>query len=198
MKVSLTFDEPLTVEAETALKAIAGYLLSMITSDISTEADQPKKPRRQRRTKAEMAEAKAMDAEAADEGDAVDEDAKPRRHRRRPATEENVTEEEPRRRRRRSPPEDSPKPGRRRRMSSVGKNDKPDPDYDPSDKDEITDRDVSKAASEGAAELTPAAVRGILDQFAVANVGELDQGQRREFIDMVEQTIEDADLDGDD
>ena len=45
--------------------------------------------------------------------------------------------------------------------------------------------------------MTPTAVRGVLDTFSVANVGDLDQGQRREFIDMIDKAVEDADLDGD-
>ncbi len=171
------------------------------------------KPRRRRRTKVEMEEAreeKAIEATIAAAGktethteEQHEELAKRGRRRRRPATEESTTEEEPRRRRRRSAPEDSPSTalpaGRRRRGRSTSDTAPTVDAGSPSGgKDEITDRDVSKAASEGAAELTPAAVRGILDQFAVANVGELDQEQRREFIDMVEDAIADADLDGED
>ena len=205
MGISISFTD-LSPESAAHLLvfAEAGYPAFIAGTVVSSEPEeQPQKPRRRRRTKAQMDEVRAQVAEgqekawAQEQADKDDtEEVLKRRRRRRSAPDSNVadedgnfSEEKPKRRRRRRPTED-PEPKRRRRHRAASDNEKP-----ISEGDEITDRDVSKAASEGAQYLTPAAVRGILDQFGVANVGDLDQPQRREFIDMVEQAVEDSDLD---
>lgn len=60
--------------------------------------------------------------------------------------------------------------------------------------DEITDQDVSKAASAAAQVITPKGVKDVLKEFGVAGVQELDQGQRREFIDNLNGKIEAEDI----
>ena len=107
-------------------------------------------------------------------------------------SEEEITPDDVRHgRRQRGEPEESAKASARRRQRSAQEV----AEGDVSD-DEITDRDVAKAASDGAQQITPAAVRKILDQFAVANVGDLNQGQRREFIDLIEDAIADDETGG--
>ncbi len=182
------------------------------------KANQPQKPRRRRRTKAEMEEARAAEAEsnkfeedvqaAAQEVQEEIDAAEPAPRRRRKGAPEPDTqaEDDPARRRRRrsAPAEDpttAPTAGRKRR-SRRGNGSSTDADESPVDSptpvdSEITDRDVSKAASEGAQEIGPKAVRGILDQFGVSNVADLDQGQRREFIGLIDDAIEDASKAGD-
>lgn len=194
MKVTVCFNNLTMEEARAVIGAASGvstvHLSAPSVREVAEE-EQLQKPRRRRRTKAEMKEVRAeeqLECQTAEEQEAEAEVEPKRRRRRRPAAvaEENTTEEGKKRRRRRGTviPEDDPP--KRRRRSTANK-----------EPDEITDRDVSKAASEGAQELTPAAVRGILDQFGVANVGDLDQSQRCEFIDMVDQAIVDAGLDVD-
>lgn len=169
--------------------------------------DEPlQKPRRRRRSKAEMEEARADDAvtEAqktdtrTEPAPAPEPDSAPRRRRSAtpdegPASQGEDDTPEPRRRRRRSASEDSPTiaPPVRRRKRHLASDTAPTADPGPTG-DEITDRDVAKAASEGAQELTPTAVRGILDPFGVSNVADLDQGQRRKFIDLIDDAIESA------
>lgn len=213
MKFSMTFSDLSVREAQRLFK-FGAEELPLPESLVEKRDEQPQKPRRRRRTKEQMAEARAQeqaeeDADARRPDDWTIEEDKPKRRRRRRATPRDEgpasqgedegpasqSEDDPpvpkhtlRRRRRRSAPEEDPSSSTRRRGRASSSEEK---------EDEITDRDVSKAASDGAQELTPAAVRSILDQFAVANVGDLDQGQRREFIDMVEKAVEDSDLDGD-
>ena len=202
--MKLTFDNLTVEEGWAIMNAVAGKSIinagARSTEDALLSEDEPlQKPRRRRRSKAEMAEARNEEAQAAEEADAHPEEEPPRRRRRRAVADEaepaSQGEDDPptsrRRRRRPATEEDNPKPKRHRFTGKQGSS-------HGDTVDEITDRDVSKAASDGAQELTPAAVRGILDQFGVANVGDLDQEQRCEFIDMVEQAVEDADLDGDD
>lgn len=82
---------------------------------------------------------------------------------------------------------EKPKKGSRRKLVNdlVGK---PPPLklVDVSD-DMIEDRDVSKAASDAAMVLTTTVVTKVMDEFGVSHVGDLDQGQRREFIDKLEE-----------
>lgn len=59
----------------------------------------------------------------------------------------------------------------------------------------IADRDVSKAASDAAMELTPAVVTNVLGEFGVSTVGDLDQNQRREFIDKLNDMQDEPDDD---
>ncbi len=212
--MKLTFDHLSVEEALRIMKAVASEGLVQIDDTGPTpsvpEEEQPQKPRRQRRTKAEMEEARAAEAEsnkfeedvqaAAQEVQEEIDAAEPAPRRRRKGAPEAEAEEKStgRRRRRSAPaedPTDAPPAGRRRRGSRKGSpisadaGQSEDPVDSPPPEDEITDRDVSKAASEGAQELTPAIVREVLDQFGVGNVADLDQGQRREFIDMIDAEI---------
>ncbi|KKN52635.1 hypothetical protein LCGC14_0610290 [marine sediment metagenome] len=57
--------------------------------------------------------------------------------------------------------------------------------------DKISDADLSKAASEGAAALTPKVVMKLLeDTFDVSDVKKLDGDQRRHFVDLIHEMIE--------
>ena len=49
-----------------------------------------------------------------------------------------------------------------------------------------------KAASEAADQLTPAAVMEILEEFAVSQVAELDQAQRKEFLGRIADEMAEA------
>lgn len=61
------------------------------------------------------------------------------------------------------------------------------------DADEISDIDLTKAASDAAEVLTPAGVMEILEQFAVGSVNELDrQVDRRKFLNLLKAAIEEA------
>ncbi len=53
----------------------------------------------------------------------------------------------------------------------------------------FTDADMAKAASAAAQAITPPAVKEILGQFGVAFTGQLDQGQRAEFIDLLDAAV---------
>ena len=55
--------------------------------------------------------------------------------------------------------------------------------------DEISDADVSRAASQAAEVITPQEVTAVLESFGVASVGELDQAQRREFLDTLNERM---------
>jgi len=57
---------------------------------------------------------------------------------------------------------------------------------------EISDRDVGKAASAAAQVLTVKVVQEIKGEYGVSNVQELDQDQRREFIDQLNGLLEEA------
>ena len=57
-------------------------------------------------------------------------------------------------------------------------------------RDELTDADVSKAASEGAKRLTPKVVMEILVKIGVECVNDLDQEQRRKFVTKVKQLVD--------
>lgn len=56
----------------------------------------------------------------------------------------------------------------------------------------LTDADVAKAASAAAAVLTPKVVKDVLKQFGTASVNDLDQNQRREFVDLLDEKVEAA------
>ena len=56
--------------------------------------------------------------------------------------------------------------------------------------DDISDADLSKAASTGAETLTPVGVTAILEQFGVAHVSELEGASRREFLELLDEKIE--------
>ena len=213
--MKIVFDN---VSHEEAYRLIDAYFVDI--PDAGEALEQPQKPRRKRRTKAEMDEARAAEAEGADhnvtdeDGNFPEEkvDEKPvRRRRRRPQVDNGETrpdgaaagdDDEPsdgdvetpvRRRRRASSEDDSSRTSRRSRSK---RGDDKGTGAGGDSEEEITDRDVAKAASDGAQQITPAVVRKILDQFAVANVGDLDQGQRREFIDLIEDAIADDETGG--
>jgi len=57
---------------------------------------------------------------------------------------------------------------------------------------EISDHDVGKAASAAAQTLTPKVIQKIKGEYGVDNVAQLDQGQRREFIDQLNAKLEEA------
>jgi hypothetical protein len=55
---------------------------------------------------------------------------------------------------------------------------------------EISDADLTGAASKAAAKITPKAVQDIIDEFGVSELKDLDAGQRVEFIDrMLEAAV---------
>ncbi|KKL63398.1 hypothetical protein LCGC14_2175480, partial [marine sediment metagenome] len=56
--------------------------------------------------------------------------------------------------------------------------------------DNITDADLTKAASIGAETITPAKVMEILEQFGVGDVSKLEGESRREFLDMIDTAVE--------
>lgn len=56
--------------------------------------------------------------------------------------------------------------------------------------DDISDADLSKAASAGAEKITPNGVTSILVQFGVSHVSELVGKDRREFLDALDEVIE--------
>lgn len=49
-------------------------------------------------------------------------------------------------------------------------------------KDDVSDEDLTKAASQAAASIGAPAVVDVLDEFEVAEVRDLNQAQRREFV----------------
>lgn len=57
---------------------------------------------------------------------------------------------------------------------------------------EISDGDVAKAASSAAQVLTPKVVQEVKGEYGVNNVQELDQDQRRSFIDQLNAKLEEA------
>lgn len=137
----------------------AFYLVKWSLGAIQPETAEKAEPsRRKRRTKAEMDKARAQ-AEASEEG---------------PPSQGPLDPPTPRRRKSRSealPVDEHEKPARRKRKKK--------------EDDGISDADVAKAASEGAQKLTPKVVSEILEEFGVGNVAELDQAQRREFMDIL-------------
>lgn len=201
MKISFS---DLSIAEAQKLLAYATAAEVELTEEAPPSEEQPQKLRRRRRSKVEMAEARNQEARAAEEADAHPEGEPPRRRRGRAASDAEAADargdeyDKPRRRRRRSAPDDDPSTaqpvGRQRRRGKTTAGTAPTVTSG-SAHDEITDRDVAKAASEGAQELTPAAVRGILDPFGVSNVADLNQGQRREFINLIDAAI--AGVDGD-
>jgi hypothetical protein len=54
----------------------------------------------------------------------------------------------------------------------------------------ITDSDLAKAASEAARLVTSGAVTEVIDQFGVGHLRELDQEQRREFLEALKAKVE--------
>ena len=53
----------------------------------------------------------------------------------------------------------------------------------------LSDGDITKAASEAAMKLTPAKVQEVIASHGVKYVGELNQDQRRRFIDQLEEEV---------
>ena len=52
---------------------------------------------------------------------------------------------------------------------------------------DINDEDLTKATSQAAQELGPDAVMDVLEQFGVAEIRDLDQGQRAEFVTQLQE-----------
>ena len=52
---------------------------------------------------------------------------------------------------------------------------------------DISDSDLSKAATSAALKLTPARVHEIIGEFKVLNIQKMDQGQRRQFLDRLKK-----------
>ncbi len=59
--------------------------------------------------------------------------------------------------------------------------------------EEVSDEDLTKSASQAAADIGPPAVMDILDEFGVGEVRDLTQEQRREFVDRLTEARESAD-----
>lgn len=161
MKMQITFTEVSIREAAFLLEFVQEHL-----PEIGPEPNDSK-PKRKRRTAAKMAQAKheaeqdvAQEAAATASGDPPP----PRRRKKRGGeTDPTVAD------------------GRRKKTRSTTKS--------PSD-DDITDEDVMKVASEGAQHLTPKWVVDKLAEFGAAMVNDLDQEQRREFVDDVQAALE--------
>ena len=90
-------------------------------------------------------------------------------------------------------PAASPTEGRRRRSASATDTPSSNATGSATSPSEITDADLSKAASEGARNLTPKRVEKILEEFKVAKLQDLRDGQRRRFIEIIAAEIEEAD-----
>jgi len=94
------------------------------------------------------------------------------------------------------------KPARQRKRSSQGEGTqrrrpgrpKKEPEPEPEEEDdEISDEDLMKACSRAGKAITPAGVREIIEAYGVGdNVRDLTQEQRLEFIDTLDQEVEDA------
>ncbi len=52
---------------------------------------------------------------------------------------------------------------------------------------DISDEDLTKATSQAAQELSPGAVMDVLEQFGVSEIRDLDQGQRKEFVALLQE-----------
>jgi len=170
----------------------------------ATGADttEPVKPKRKRRTKAEMAAARAAEAEASGASTAVDDgtteasdastaeaaspsdEPAPRRRRRGKAaadpTQESTSAEG-------AGGEETTTRRRGRRASTKSEA----PASSPSDDSEISNADLTKAASEAAAVITPRGVKEIMADFDVDDLRKLeDQDVRRRFINKLQDAIE--------
>tara|TARA_Y100000310_G_scaffold25627_2_gene24534 strand:- start:9696 stop:10154 length:459 start_codon:yes stop_codon:yes gene_type:complete len=84
-----------------------------------------------------------------------------------------------------TPEPEAPKAGSRRRGVRA-KAEEPAP---PASEGELTDEDVTKAASLAAETLMPKGVTEILTQFGTGDLKALDQGQRREFCDLLTMAV---------
>ncbi len=51
----------------------------------------------------------------------------------------------------------------------------------------ISDEDLTKATSQAAQELSPGVVMDVLEQFGVSEIRDLDQGQRKEFVALLQE-----------
>ncbi len=154
-----------------------------VTETVAEEA----KPKRKRRSKAEMKAARAAEEEEKTDA-STDEAPKGRRRRAAAASESGAA----------AKTEDGEGTGRRRRRrrGAVAENPTEAPantstTKSPSD-EELTDADMAKVASEAARVLTPNVVTEVLEQFGVRFVGDLDQEQRRELVDLLKDKIDSA------
>ena len=135
-----------------------------VSPEVETVAEEPApKPKRKRRTKAEMEVDKAEEAPA--------EEPAPSR-RRRTETEEAPAEEAAPSRRRTGPPADA--------VTAVT----------PPESGDLSDEEITRAASAAAGVILSKGVKEILEQFGVGNdISQLDQDRRREFVDMLNDAI---------
>jgi len=88
-----------------------------------------------------------------------------------------------------APKEEAPKVSSRRKGNGAAE---PAPAEEAAEEetgDEITDADLSKAASEAARVISPPEVTAVIDQFGVGHMREMDQPQRREFLDLLKGKV---------
>lgn len=179
-------------------------------TDPSPETETDASPRRRRRASAASEASNSAASSAGETQGAVQDDAAPLPRRRRgssPAAESTTSspsapsaspsgsEAEPRRRRRSEaapsaatvPTATSEAEPRRRRASTASTTAETAPSHS-----EITDADLSRAASEGARHLTPKVVLELLSSYGVKSTGELKGGKRAEFLAAVKAAIASA------
>lgn len=113
-----------------------------------------------------------------------------------PEVETPAAEEVPKKRRRGRPAKkEEDKPAGRRRAAAPAKEEAPavSAEGDTKDEVEISDAEVSKAASEAAKDLGVQNVLDELAKFQVAKVSELDQPQRRKFVAILRDLLNPSD-----
>ncbi len=139
------------------------FMVIAVENSPLEEPDSESKPRRKRRTKAEMEQA---------------------RHEEKESAEQTAPEGEPAPRRRRKRGQEVASPTKEPTVTGTGIS-----TTRSHSEDALTDKDVMRKASEGAQELTPKVVTVLLEEFGVGHVGELDQEQRREFVDSIDEKL---------
>jgi hypothetical protein len=197
--VAAAFDKAVTPPAKKGKKdevpdAAAADGPAADSSEGEAKAAKPK-ARRSRKSSADTAapDADATEAAPADSGsdgdDVQQEPAGGGRRRRRSASAGSPAE--------RTEEAGEAKPASRRRRRSTPAPDAADEDAGAGEQDadegkarEISDADLTGAASKAAAKITPKAVQDIIDEFGVSELKDLDAGQRVEFIDrMLEAAV---------
>ena len=181
MKIDIIIRDMSLEEARIKLALIGSKAEAIVTGDEAAEApslaEPEKPPKRKRRTKAQIESDERVAKDAAGDEAPIEEA---------PAEETPAGEPagEPTTRRRRTAPAEAPaaaKPRPRRRAAGV--------EDDAPPAEEITDEHVMTATSEAAGKITPKKVLSILEEFGVVGVGELNQDQRREFMDRLSEEI---------
>lgn len=185
MKIDIIIRDLSLDEARAELSRISGVSEIAFSPPIA-EAPSPeeeKPPKRKRRTKEQIeSDKRVAEAAAGDEAPVeAPADTEPEE-----ASAEIPVETEPEKpaRRRRTAPAEAPAAAKlrpRRRAAGV--------EDDTPPAEEITDEHVMKATSEAASKITPKKVLSILEEFGVVGVGELNQDQRREFMDRLSEEI---------